>query len=143
MLARERNKYKTQLDGAHYYHYLRVFLFCFFLVIFIFYCTASAFTDIFTYTQLSTIYIYESLECTDGGGLQFFSFCMNQFVNPDRVVHCINCGKCYHRRVPGVSLTCGHCGYDAVSKQSIDQSLGGRVSEGYRQESNSNSYWKR
>jgi len=81
-------------------------------------------------------------------GEQWFSFCLNRFVNADRVSHCTHCGKCFYFR-PGFLGCCQHCGFqengsflfDGPETEIIDQYSGirenldpmelGMAAEGY------------
>lgn len=55
---------------------------------------------------------------------QWFSFCLNRFVNADRVHHCDNCGQCGYFR-PGCIAGCEHCGFgDYYSNDEIQDPIG-------------------
>jgi len=69
---------------------------------------------------LSATGIQTHSPCMDCGadGEQYFSYCLNRFVNADRVHHCMWCGRCGYFR-PGCMNGCEHCGmshFDATER---------------------------
>jgi hypothetical protein len=51
----------------------------------------------------------DACDACSGDGASFFSFCLNRPVNGDRVIHCMDCGRCSYFRPGFPSRRCPYC----------------------------------